>query len=286
MDFFFAETNSHLRQHRDTLRPMLIVFHGLEGSSQSHYAQSLADWAHRNGWDCAIPHFRGCSGELNLAPRAYHSGDFAEISWMLTRFSVRFSGQPFYALGISLGGNALLRYLGECAKTESATPLAAAAAVCAPLDLERSSVALEQGVNRWLYTPHFLRSMKRKAIRQLQIHPHLFDATKLMRVRTIRDFDDVYTAPLHGFQNALDYYQQASSLPYLKQSQVCPVLVVNPLNDPFVPRFCLPKQNEVHQDLTLWQPSAGGHVGFLHPQRSLVQVAATWLQSQGRKDKP
>ncbi|MEO5606558.1 MAG: alpha/beta fold hydrolase, partial [Polaromonas sp.] len=177
--------------------PLLVLFHGLEGSSASHYSQAFADVATRRGWACAVPHFRGCSGELNLAPRAYHSGDFAEIDWILRRFASRHTG-PAVAVGISLGGNALLRWAGEMG-AQSAQVVAAVAAVCAPLDLTASGRAIGQGFNRQVYTRMFLKSMVPKALKKLAQHPALFNRNTLLAARDLHAFDDVFTAPLHGF---------------------------------------------------------------------------------------
>ncbi|MFZ9299171.1 MAG: YheT family hydrolase, partial [Hylemonella sp.] len=139
-------------------KALLVLFHGLEGSSQSHYAQAFADWAREQGLAFALPHFRGCSGEINRAPRAYHSGDHAEIDWLLRRFHSRHAG-PIVAVGVSLGGNALLRWAGEMGDSAAAV-VAAVAAVSSPLDLAAGGHAIGRGFNRQVYTRMFLRSMK------------------------------------------------------------------------------------------------------------------------------
>ena len=149
----------------DTTAPLLVLFHGLEGSSQSHYALAFAHRAARLGWDYAVPHFRGCSGELNLAPRAYHSGDFEEIGWVLQRLRARCSA-PLLAVGISLGGNALLRWAEEAGDAAAATARAVAA-VCSPIDLAAGGQAIGRGFNRQVYTRMFLRTMKAKALAQV-----------------------------------------------------------------------------------------------------------------------
>ena len=239
--------------------PLLVLFHGLEGSSASHYAQAFADVAARRGWACAVPHFRGCSGELNLAPRAYHSGDFAEIDWILRRFASRHTG-PVVAVGISLGGNALLRWAGEMG-AQATQVVAAVAAVCAPLDLTASGRAIGQGFNRQVYTRMFLKSMVPKALQKLAQHPALFNRDTLLAARDLHAFDDVFTAPVHGFKNADDYWARASAKPHLASVAV-PALALNALNDPFVPAASLPKAADVSASVTLWQPAQGGHVGF------------------------
>ncbi|KAF1019803.1 MAG: hypothetical protein GAK30_02895 [Paracidovorax wautersii] len=179
-------------------RPLLVLFHGLEGSSRSAYAEALADACAAAGWAFAVPHFRGCSGEVNLAPRAYHSGDFEEVGWILARLRERHAG-PRLAVGVSLGGNALLRWAEE-AGTQARALVRAIAAVSAPLDLMTSGLHLGQGFNRWVYTRMFLRTMKAKAALKLRQFPGLFDGERMRAARDLWQFDDVFTGPLHGFQ--------------------------------------------------------------------------------------
>jgi len=243
----------------DTTRPLLVLFHGLEGSSASHYAQSFAACTQALGWRFVLPHFRGCSGELNLAPRAYHSGDYEEIGWMLQRARAAHAG-PIVAVGVSLGGNALLRWAQE-AGASAAQTLRALAAVCAPVDLAAGGHAIGRGLNRQIYTRMFLRSMKPKALAKLAQHPGLFSREKLLAARDLYAFDNVFTAPLHGFADTDDYWARGSARPHLARIRV-PALVLNALNDPFVPAASLPRPHEVGAFVRLWQPSHGGHVGF------------------------
>ena len=240
-------------------RPLLVVFHGLEGSSASHYAEAFADVARNRGWACAVPHFRGCSGELNLAPRAYHSGDFAEIDWILRRFAARHTG-PVLAVGISLGGNALMRWAAESG-AEAGQLVAGLASVCSPLDLAASGWAISRGFNRQVYTRMFLRTMVPKALQKLEQHPGLFDRQRLLAARDLYEFDNVFTAPVHGFKDADDYWARASAKPHLHRVAV-PALLLNALNDPFVPFDSLPQAADVSSHVTLWRPAQGGHVGF------------------------
>ncbi|WP_448254281.1 YheT family hydrolase [Ottowia oryzae] len=244
-------------------QPLLVLFHGLEGSSRSHYAEALADWARAQGVALAVPHFRGCSGTINRAPRAYHCGDFAEIGWLLQRFHFAQQargGGPLLAVGVSLGGNALLRWAGE-AGAEAARTVQAVAAVCAPLDMAASGHAIGRGFNRQVYTRMFLRTMKAKARAKLAQYPGLFDARRLAAARDLYEFDDLFTAPLHGFAGVDDYWRRGSAKPYLGAVRV-PALVLNARNDPFVPADSLPRVDEVSRHVTLWQPAHGGHVGF------------------------
>ena len=248
-----------LQHTRPANAPLLVIFHGLEGSSGSHYAQALADVARLRGWACAVPHFRGCSGELNHAPRAYHSGDFEEIDWILRRFQASHTG-PVLAVGISLGGNALMRWAGEMGSSAAAV-VAGVASVCSPLDLAASGWAIGRGFNRQIYTRMFLRTMVPKALQKLDQHPGLFDRNALLAARDLYAFDNIVTAPLHGFKNTEDYWLRASAKPHLQNIRI-PALALNALNDPFIPAWSLPRPEEVASSVTLWQPAQGGHVGF------------------------
>ncbi len=258
---------------------LLVMFHGLEGSSGSHYVEAMAEFARDNGCAFVVPHFRGCSGELNLGPRAYHSGDFEEVGWILARLRQQHPG-AIVAVGVSLGGNALLRWAEEMGE-QAARVVQAVASVSAPVDLAASGSAIGRGFNRLVYTRMFLNSMKPKALRKLAQHPGLFKADDLHRARDLYEFDNVFTAPVHGFKNTQDYWTRASAKQHLHQIRI-PALVVNALNDPFVPAGCLPRQQDVGQHVTLWQPAQGGHVGFAQGRwpghlRAIPQAVGHWL---------
>ena len=241
--------------------PLLILFHGLEGSSRSHYAQAFGHWARGQGWGCAVPHFRGCSGELNLAPRAYHSGDYEEAGWILDRFAQAHSHGPRLAAGVSLGGNVLLRWAQE-AGHEGRHRVRAVAAISAPLDLTAAGHTIRQGFNRLVYTRMFLSTMKPKALAKLERHPGLYDAQALRKARDLYDYDNAVTAKVFGFADAEDYWAQCSAGPRLGGLVGVPALVLNARNDPFIPGHSLPTPGQVSSWVTLWQPDEGGHVGF------------------------
>jgi predicted alpha/beta-fold hydrolase len=240
--------------------PLLVVFHGLEGNSGSHYARHLAARALASGWSAAVPHFRGCSGEPNLLPRAYHSGDTAELDWMLERLLACANGQPVHAVGVSLGGNVLLRWLGERGRAACAT-LGSAAAVCAPLDLNAAGSALERGFMK-LYAWNFLRTLRTKALEKSARFPGRFDANRIRAARSLREFDDAYTAPAHGYLDVDDYWTRASSRPILADIQV-PTLLLNALDDPFLPSSALPAARDLPSWFDVDRPDHGGHVGFV-----------------------
>jgi predicted alpha/beta-fold hydrolase len=239
--------------------PLLVLFHGLEGSSRSHYAETFADFARTQQIAYVVAHFRGCSGELNHAPRAYHSGDYEEIDWILQRLRGRHTG-PLLAVGISLGGNALLRWAEE-AGSAAAKSVSAIAAVCAPLDLAASGAYIGRGFNRQVYTRMFLQTMKPKALSKLTQFPGLFDGHALRLAKDLYTFDNIFTAPLHGFKDTDSYWREASAKRDLHSIRI-PALVLNAKNDPFVPAHSLPTSAEVSKWVHLWQPEHGGHAGF------------------------
>ena len=246
-----------LDQRDDT--PLVVLFHGLEGSSDSPYARGLMHSVNARGWRGVVVHFRGCSGEINRLPRAYHSGDSAEIDWILRRLrSTR--GGPMYVAGVSLGGNALLKWLGEQGDDAYAI-VTRAAAISAPVDLAAAGVALARGFNL-IYTRNFLATMKAKTLAKMKRYPALCDKRRMLAARTLRAFDDLVTAPLHGFKDVDDYYARASSKPFL-QTIAVPTLVLNARNDPFLPGRFLPAPQEVSSRVELETPATGGHVGFI-----------------------
>jgi predicted alpha/beta-fold hydrolase len=242
--------------NREGAGPLVVLLHGLEGCSDSHYARALAARFGSHGWRVAIPHWRGCSGEPNRLARAYHSGDSEELDWLLSRFP-----SPIYAVGVSLGGNVLLKWLGERG-AGAAERVPRAAAISAPLDLAAAANALDRGVNRLLYTRMFLGTLKPKSLAKLERFPGLYDDARLRRARTFREFDDLVTAPLHGFRDAEHYWRLSSSGAYLQHVRV-PTLLVNARNDPFLPEPALlaaaaNASGVVEREF----PPRGGHVGF------------------------
>jgi hypothetical protein len=235
--------------------PLVVLFHGLEGSSRSHYAKALMTALAARGWSGAVPHFRGCSGEANLAPRFYHSGDAQEIDWIIRKLKQKSSGL-LYAAGVSLGGNALLRWLGEA--QQQAAIVSAACAISAPLDLAQGGAALSSGVNR-IYTRMFLRTLKPKCLHKLSQFPGLFDREAMLAAPDLYVFDNIVTAPLHGYRDTADYWDRASAKHVLHDIKV-PTLVLNARNDPFLPGQYLPAS--AAPNVTLEYTAQGGHVGF------------------------
>ncbi len=239
--------------------PLFVLFHGLEGGSTSHYAATLIAAAREYGWHGVVPHFRSCSGPLNRLPRFYHLADSNEVDWILRRLRATHRG-PIVAAGVSLGGNVLLRWLGE--RREDASPvISAAAAISTPIDVHAGGRALSQGFGM-VYTRSFLKTLKQKAEQKLVQFPGLFDRDAMLASRTMYDFDNVVTAPLHGFRDTDHYWSSATTRPLLPGIAV-PTLVLNARNDPFLPADALPARHDVSASVELDQPEHGGHAGFM-----------------------
>jgi len=256
-------------------QPALLLLHGLEGSSQSRYAQAITHFFLTSGWLVVVAHFRGCSGFPNRLARAYHSGDSEEITFILNAVRQRVPSARWHAVGISLGGNALLKSLGETPAQFSW--LCAAAAISAPLDLVAAGNHLSDDLfNREIYSRHFLRTLKPKVIEKSRRFPGVIDVMRINQARDLRDFDDAYTAPMHGFKDATDYWQQSSSKPWLKAIQT-PTLVLNARNDPFLPEQVLPGPDYGSPNILFHQPALGGHVGFV---TGMWPGKLTWLPNR------
>lgn len=243
--------------------PRLLLLHGLEGTIRSHYLQGTLALAQARGWAADVLVFRGCNGELNRARRMYHSGETTDIDFVVRRLIGENPHQPLLVAGFSLGGNVLLKWLGERG-ADAPQQLRAAAAVSVPFDLERGARNIERGFSR-VYTWHFMRSLRAKAVAKLSLFPDLFDPAALRRARTLFEFDDVVTAPVHGFTGAHDYYSRSSSLQYLSTIQV-PTLLLSSSDDPFLPPQVLDDVAVVAGKNSFLAPelwSMGGHVGFV-----------------------
>jgi predicted alpha/beta-fold hydrolase len=240
---------------------LIVLFHGLEGYAQSHYALSLMAIAAQLGWRGVVPHFRGCSGEANRQLRSYHSGDSREIDWILRRIKSQNRQNQIYVVGVSLGGNMLLKWLGEEREAASSV-VERAIAVSTPVDLVAAAGELDFGINRILYTEYFLRTMRPKAVAKISAHGLPIDPRAVRASLTFRQFDDLYTAPINGFKDAEDYWICCSGKPWLKVITV-PTVLLNAQNDPFLPSTVLPSVAEVSEAVTLEFPATGGHVGFV-----------------------
>jgi len=239
--------------------PLVVLFHGLEGNSRSHYAAALMHAVARRGWNGVVVHFRGCSGEPNRLARAYHSGDDEEIDWIVRRLRAAQRG-ALYAAGVSLGGNALLKWLGMRG-SKACGVLEAAGTVCAPVDLAAAARSLERGFGR-VYARNFLRTLKPTALAKLGRFPGLYAPEAVLAARSLREFDDTVTARLHGFRDAADYYARAAARPWIAGIRV-PTLMIHARNDPFLPASALPPAGELPRAVRLECTEDGGHVGFV-----------------------
>ncbi|HUX34198.1 MAG TPA: alpha/beta fold hydrolase [Gemmatimonadaceae bacterium] len=243
--------------------PHLVVLHGLEGTLRSHYARGIFHRAVAAGWAVDFLLFRGCGAEANRAPRFYHSGDTGDLAFVVRRIVVESPAASIFLVGYSLGGNVLLKWLGEQG-AGTAPGVRAAAAVSVPYDLERGARYINQGFSK-VYERHFLRTLKAKAAAKLLQFPGLFDAGALAAATTIVDFDDAVTAPVHGFASAHDYYSRSSSLHFLSRIHL-PTLLLSAYDDPFLPADVLEHVAMIAHANPALRPMfspRGGHVGFV-----------------------
>lgn len=243
--------------------PLLLLLHGLEGSIRSHYIQGLLGEASRRSWRAAVLVFRSCGGELNHTRRFYHSGETTDLAFTLDHLAASYPESPIIVTGVSLGGNVLLKFLGEQGPAASRR-IRAAAAVSVPYDLSRSARHIDKGFAK-VYQRSFIRSLQSKALAKLERFPDLADREKLQSARTMHDFDNCLTAPLHGFRDAEDYYARSSSLNWLDTISV-DTLLLNSRDDPFLPprilddvRMKAKSNPALHLEFT----EHGGHVGFV-----------------------
>ena len=243
--------------------PRVLVLHGLEGGPRSHYARGLLGEARRRGWGADLLVFRSCGDEINRTPRFYHSGETGDLAFVLDRLIAEFPASPLFLAGVSLGGNVLLKYLGEAGNGVPAQ-VSAAAAVSVPYDLARSSRHIDRGFSR-VYQAHFLRSLRRKATAKRAKFPDRVPAPVARRGATLYAFDDAVTAPLHGFASAEDYYSQSSAIRWLSGIRI-PTLLLSAADDPFLPVDVLRDVRRIavgNPALHVEFVERGGHAGFI-----------------------
>jgi predicted alpha/beta-fold hydrolase len=264
----------------------LLVLHGLEGTIRSHYLRGTLAAAHAHGWRADALIFRTCNGEMTHARRLYHSGETSDLAFVVDRLVREHPGSPLALVGFSLGGNVLLKWLGERGPDLPAE-VVAAVAVSVPFDLERGARAIEHGFSR-VYTRHFLRTLRAKARVKLARDPGLFDSSALERARTLFEFDDVVTAPVHGFADARDYYRRSSSIRFLETIRR-PTLLLSAYDDPFLPSAVLDDVVRIARRnplLTVEFHGRGGHVGFISgwapwsPRYYAEERTLAYLESQ------
>jgi predicted alpha/beta-fold hydrolase len=241
--------------------PLVLVLHGLEGSARSPYVVGLLQLARARGWRGVALNFRSCSGELNRQPRFYHSGETADLAGVVDLLVDREPGLRLGAVGTSLGGNVLLKWLGERGAGVPAA-LRGAVGISVPFDLGCCARRLDRGLHRALYAAHFLYSMRRKVRDKARRHPGFVDVAAVWRARTFAEYDRAVTAPLHGFADELDYWRRASSGPYLAAIRR-PTLLISALDDPIVPAAALPDPARLPAHVRAEFVPSGGHAAFL-----------------------
>lgn len=263
-------------------RPLLVLFHGLEGSIHSHYAKGLFAHLQRQGNDAVLMHFRGCSGEPNRLLRAYHSGAIEDAEALIAELGRRFPGKPLIAIGYSLGGNMLVNLLARACPDE----LTAAVVISAPLQLASCADRVNQGFSR-VYQSYLLRTMRanlQSKIRHQAAAQSRWQPEQVSRIATLRDFDEQVTAPLHGFDSADHYYQTCSGLDLLARITI-PTLIIHAADDPFMTGAVIPRPEQLSPMVRYELSRRGGHVGFLHgppwrPRFWLEERISQWLREQ------
>jgi predicted alpha/beta-fold hydrolase len=244
-------------------KQLLVVLHGLEGNAQRHYMLGSAKMANQNNMDAVCVNFRGCSGEVNKTFQSYHSGKTDDLASVIKHITSQFDYDTIYLNGFSLGGNVILKYLGET--LDLPKQIKAAVTVSVPVYLRGSLEQLMSSKN-YVYSKKFLRNLRTKLVEKQHLFPQKINNQDLSAVRTLKDFDDVYTSKAHGFKDAYDYYEQSSSLQYLKHISI-PTLLINAQNDSFLSKECYPIQEaEENTNFYLEMPKYGGHVGFYDQQ--------------------
>lgn len=247
----------------DRRAPRTLLLHGLEGTVRSHYAQGLLNDAAKRGWGADLLIFRSCGSEMNRTRRFYHSGETTDTAFALERISEEFPDAPLALAGVSLGGNVMLKFLGERGN-DLPPQLKAAAAISVPFDLSRSSRRINRGLSR-LYQRFFIGSLRRKALEKAKLFPDLAPVDQIAAIRTLEDFDNLITGPLHGFRDATDYYERSSSLPWLEHIRL-DTLLLSAVDDPMLPPEVLDDVREVARKnpaLHLEFVDHGGHAGFI-----------------------
>lgn len=244
--------------NKNTSAPLVLLLHGLEGSVHSHYAGGMLNTIAKSGWRGVFMHFRGCSGEPNRLPQSYHSGDTEDVSYLMKVLQDRFPNTFFAAVGFSLGGNVLLKWLGE---TGWQNPLKAAIAISVPFELHKTALRVQKGFSKF-YQWYFIRCLRDRWTHKFKVNSIPLDPNILHEVKTMVDFDEKVTAPLHGFSGADEYYNLSSSRKYLRKIRI-PTLILHAKDDPFMSEDIIPEPKELAKHVILEVTDTGGHVGFV-----------------------
>ena len=259
LDLDFTETNHPKTENIKT--PTILLLHGLEGSSRAKYVLGMLKWVTQLGWRGVALNFRSCSGEINRQKRFYHSGETTDLKWVVGQLIKRFPNSPFFLIGFSLGGNVLIKWLGEEGK-KVPPQVQGATAISVPFDLAVAARRIDQGFNR-IYGSVFLKTLREKTLAKERKYPGLVDPKQVSKIFSFAQFDNEVTAPIHGFKDGKDYWVSSSSMGFLGEVQV-PTLLISAQDDPFLPTSYLPRKViEQSKWLTGCFPSKGGHVGFV-----------------------
>lgn len=264
LDWLIADKNCH---------KLVLILHGLEGSVESHYARGIMKCIADQGWNAVFMHFRGCSGEPNRLPRDYHSGETKDINYVATLLHKRFPETQLAAVGYSLGGNVLLKWLGE---TRKQNPLHAAIAISVPFELHKAAAHIKKGFSRF-YQWYFIKCLRYRLGNKFKRVKAPLDIKVIAEVNTMIEFDDKITAPLHGFSGVDEYYNHSSSRQYLSKIEV-PTLIVHAKDDPFMSQDVIPEPKEISAKITLEITDNGGHVGFV--SGNYPWCPSYWLESR------
>ncbi len=242
-------------------RRLAIISHGLEGDSERAYVKGMVRALNRSGWDGLAWNFRGCSGQANRRLRSYHSGSYDDLTTVIEHAAATGNYLEIALMGFSIGGNITLLYLGK--NRSRVNPLVSCAAVLSvPCDLAASARALAQPANR-VYMQRFIKLLHQKIKAKIEIMPERINDEGYARIKNFKDFDNRYTAPINGFQDADVYWHQCSSKPWITAIAL-PTLIISAANDPFLTAACYPaREAAANQKVTLERPASGGHVGFI-----------------------
>jgi predicted alpha/beta-fold hydrolase len=265
--------------------PIVVILHGLEGNIESHYAKGMMIKALEQGWRAVLVHFRSCGDDMNRLARGYHSGDTADLQEFMKYLQHKEPNTPMMAVGYSMGGNVLLKWLGESGVNN---PLVAAVAVSVPFELHKAADSIGRSMGGRVYENYFLKPMKEKIELKMRMHPNelqYVDLSKLESIRSVREFDEYITAPMYGFKDVMDYYSKSSSRYFLEKIQV-PTLIIHAKDDPFMTEDLIPNIDEISPLVSMEVYDRGGHVGFvsgwnpLRPQYWLEQRIPNFMQDQ------
>jgi len=258
---------------RQTDSMIVLILHGLEGSIDSHYTAGMLSALARNGYTAALMYFRGRSGEPNRLPHSYHSGETGDLDFVMQHICQQYPEKKIAVIGYSLGGNVLLKWLGE---RGSAAPPVTAVTISVPFDLNSAALTLERGVSQ-IYQQHLLQKLRKSVTGKSTRHTLPFPVARLAELRTFRQFDHAITAPLHGFSGVDDYYERSSSKQFLKSIAV-PTLMLQARDDPFLPEDALPQEADLSDTVTLEVSRHGGHVGYVSGWNPLQPLY--WLEQR------